>query len=267
MSGVLEGLSVYAFGDSILYGHSRPQTSMLRLMAGRYGWKLSMFARNGATILPGENQILQQIYAAPNDAPDLIVFDGYTNDAYGSKENDPFNKSKGKPDITTRYGVIQGSRAAAFDQDTFCGAFEALLDAMKRKWHKSRIVYLTIHKSGARDFSIQSRLRDLSVKICGQWGVAVADAFVDTELDTRRTEDMSTYIIDGNGSHPNEECCKKFYIPTLTTKLISMLKRERPDGPDAFDLERRKHGRDIYFEPDPSARDGPGIRRKGDGPR
>ena len=234
MSSSLNGLSVYAFGDSILYGHSRPQTSMLRLMAGKYDWKLSMFAKNGATVLPGENQILRQIHAAPNDAPDLIVFDGYTNDAYGSKENDPFNKSKGKPDVTTRYGVIRGSRAAAFDQTTFCGAFEALLDAMKRKWPESRIVYLTIHKSGARDFAIQSRLHDLTVKMCGQWGVAVADAFVDTELDTRRAGDMRTYIIDGDGSHPNEECCEEFYIPMLTAKLTSMLEPERPGSPNAF---------------------------------
>ena len=225
MSGVLEGLSVYAFGDSILYGHNRPQASMLRLMAGQYSWRLSMFARNGATVLPSENQILHQIYTAPNDAPDVIVFDGYTNDAYGSKENDPFNSLGEKLDITARYGAIQGDVAAAFDQATFCGAFEALLDAMKRKWPESRIVYLTIHKSGARDFAIQSRLHDLTVRMCGQWGVAVADAFTDTELDTRRAEDMRAYMIDGSGSHPNEECCKKFYIPTLTAKMISMLER------------------------------------------
>lgn len=234
MSGALDGLSVYAFGDSILYGHSRPQTSMLRLMTGRYGWNLSMFARNGATVLLGEKQILRQIHAAPKATPDLIVFDGYTNDAYGPQESDPFNRAGEKPDVTARYGMIQGGGAAAFDQDTFCGAFEALLDAMKRRWPESRIVYLTIHKSGARDFAIQSRLHDLTVKICGQWGVGVVDAFADTALDTRRTEDMSTYIIDGGGSHPNEECCVKFYIPAITAKLISMLEREKPDCPDAF---------------------------------
>ena len=234
MSGALDGLSVYAFGDSILYGHNRPQTSMLRLMAGQYGWKLSMFARNGATVLPGENQILLQILAAPKAAPDLIVFDGYTNDAYGPRESDPFNRLGERPDITTRYGAIQGDGAAAFDQDTFCGAFEALIDAMKRKWPESGIVYFTIHKSGARDFAIQSRLHDLTVKMCGQWSVAVADVFADTGLDTRRIEAMRTFMIDGNGSHPNKECCVKFYIPAITAELISMLEREQPDGPNAF---------------------------------
>ena len=226
MSSALDGLSVYAFGDSILYGHSRPQTSVLRLMAGQYGWKLSMFARNGATVLPGENQILRQVHAAPKAAPDLIVFDGYTNDDYGSKESDPFNRSGEKPDITARYGVIQENGAAAFDQATFCGAFESLLDAMRQKWPESGIVYLTVHKSDARDFAIQSRLRDLTVEMCGQWGAAVADVFADTELDTRRAGDMRAFMIDASGSHPNEECCAKFYIPTLTAKLISMLKRE-----------------------------------------
>lgn len=229
MSNTLNGLSVYAFGDSILYGHSRPQTSMLRLMAKQYGWKLSMFAKNGATILPSENQILRQIQTAPETAPDFIVFDGYTNDAYGSKESDPFSRSKEKPDVTKRYGVIQSCGAAVFDQTTFCGAFEMLLDAIKRKWPESRIVYLTIHKSGARDFAIQSMLHELTVQMCGQWGVDVADAFTDTELDTRRAEEMRTYIIDGSGSHPNEECCMRFYIPLLTAELSSILERKQRD--------------------------------------
>lgn len=234
MSNVLDGLSVYAFGDSILYGHNQPQTSMLRLMERQYGWKLSMFAKNGATILPSENHILQQVDAAPKAAPDFIVFDGYTNDAYGPKESDPFNRVKGKPDITTRYGVVQGDKGTVFDQTTFRGAFELLIVTMKKKWPESRVVYLTIHKSGGRTFSIQTRLHDLTVRMCRQWGVAVADVFEDTEIDTRRTEDMRTLIIDGSGSHPNEECCLKFYIPTLTAKLISMLEREQPDHPNTL---------------------------------
>lgn len=225
MNTILDGLSVYAFGDSILYGHNQPDTSMLRLMAERYAWKLSMFARNGATILPSENQILQQLHAAPQIMPDLIVFDGYTNDAYGAKGSDPFNEAGEKPDITTRYGIVCGKGRSTFDPATFCGAFETILAAMKQKWPASGIVYLTVHKSGARDFSIQSTLHDLAIEMCREWDVAVADVFTNTELDTRRAGDMQTYIIDASGSHPNKKCCEKFYIPQIIRGLAAILRQ------------------------------------------
>lgn len=228
MNHTLDGKSVYAFGDSILYGHNQPEKSMLRLMAEQYSWKLSIFAKNGATILLSENQVLQQVLAAPEAPPDLIVFDGYTNDAYGPKETDPFNRLGEKTDITARYGVIQGSGAATFDHATFCGAFEELLNTMKQKWSQTGIIYLTIHKSGGRDFSIQSRLHELTVKMCASWGVTVADMFTVSELDTRHAEEMQAYILGGSGSHPNESCCRKFYIPMLSAMLTSLLAQEMP---------------------------------------
>lgn len=223
MVRTLDGLSVYAFGDSIIYGHDQPEKSMLRLMAERYGWNLSIFAKNGATVLPGENQILQQVYAAPVLSPDLIVFDGCTNDAYGPKERDRFNLSGEKPDVTMRYGAVRGKGTAVFDQTTFCGAFEALIHEMRQKWPAGKIVYLTVHKSGARDFSIQSRLHDLTVRMCREWNVAAADPFADTDLDTRRAGDMRTYIIGGDGSHPNQACCEKFYIPVIAKTINTVL--------------------------------------------
>lgn len=223
MNSLLDGKSVYAFGDSILYGHTQPEKSMLRLMAERYSWKLSIFAKNGATILPSPNQILEQIWTAPKIAPNFIIFDGYTNDAYGPKESDPFNIKGAKPDVTARYGFVQG-RGAVFCQNTFCGAFETLIAAMKEKWPQTNIVYLTIHKSGGRDFSIQCRLHDLTIEMCNQWGVFVTDMFMDSNLDTRHTEMMRNYILGGSGSHPNENCCLKFYIPALTAKLSSLLR-------------------------------------------
>lgn len=215
MAHTLSRLSVYAFGDSILYGHNRLKQSMLRLMAARHGWNLSMFAKNGATVLPSKNQILQQVCTAPSATPDLIVFDGYTNDAYGPGERDCFNLTGEKPDITVRYGTVCGKDTTVFDQATFCGAFETLIYTMKQKWPTSRIIYLTVHKSGARDFSIQSRLQDLTVGMCREWNVAAADLFADAELDTRRAGDMQAYIIGRSGSHPNRKCCEKFYIPVI----------------------------------------------------
>ena len=41
-----------------------------------------MCAVNGATICKSDNWILTQVAAVPEEKPDLILFDGYTNDAY-----------------------------------------------------------------------------------------------------------------------------------------------------------------------------------------
>lgn len=212
----LRGKTVYAFGDSIIYGHTAPQESALWLIADQYGMKLSMFARNGATVLPGENQILKQMETAPASTPDFVVFDGGTNDEYGSKGSDRFNSPGEHPDITCRYGQVSGEEPGG---STFCGAFIQLLGTIKRRWPGSKAVFLAVHKSGARDFAIQTQLHKLTVEMCGQWGVTIADLFAVPELDTRDSGQMRDYIIDGWGSHPNLRCCREFYIPAIVRAL------------------------------------------------
>ena len=65
---------------------------------------LEMYAVNGATVVSEDssekedsseetkgNYIIKQIKNAPDEKPDVIVFDGYTNDAYGDPKTDSFN--------------------------------------------------------------------------------------------------------------------------------------------------------------------------------
>ncbi len=219
---VLNGKTVYAFGDSIVYGHKTPATAFMPLISNKYGMKLGQYAKNGATVIKSSNDIITQINNAPAAAPDFIVFDGYTNDAYGSADTDSFNSSGGNPDVTKILGEIQGGTATEFDNTTFCGAFEEILYTMKQKWPDSKPVFVTIHKSGARDFDIQTTLHDLIVRMCEEWDAEVVDMFKDCDLDTRDPAQMSKYIIDGNGSHPNVQCCEEFYIPMVSQKLESL---------------------------------------------
>ncbi|MCH5213119.1 MAG: SGNH/GDSL hydrolase family protein [Oscillospiraceae bacterium] len=210
--------SVYAFGDSIVYGHTAPAQSFMRLIANDYAMKLNMMAKNGATIMPGSNQILTQINNAPAASPDFVVFEGYTNDAYGSAASDPeFNPSGSQRDVTACYGTIDPLEFNNFDTSTFCGSFENTIKTMKDKWgDDTKYVFVTIHKSGARNFEIQTKLRELSVEMCEKWGIAVVDMFEDSALDTRDPSQMSKYMIGGKGSHPNVTACKEFYIPAVT---------------------------------------------------
>lgn len=229
---LLYGRSVYAFGDSIVFGHTKPEESFMQLIAEDYNMDLAMYAVNGATVVNTDssekedaseskesNYIINQIRNASSEAPDMIVFDGYTNDAYGDPETDSFNSKGAHINIMENLGEIQGSDAAEFDNKTFCGGFEEIIYTMKQKWPDTPIVFVTIHKSGGRDWDIQCKLRELAIQMCDEWGVYVADVFNDTSLDTNDPEQMKNYIINGEGSHPNVEACREFYIPVVTAAM------------------------------------------------
>lgn len=235
---ILEGKSVYAFGDSIVYGHNAPKQSFMQMLADDYRLNLTMLAKNGATVVTtdsyakedpeeetSDNYIINQIKNAPSENPDIIIFDGYTNDAYGSRDKDCVNSNGAHINIWEHLGEIQGVGAKSFDTSTFCGGFEKLIYEMRKKWGDTPIVFTTIHKSGGRDWETQCKLRELSLEICRLWGVDTADVFQDTKLDTRDETHMNRYIIDGAGSHPNVSACREFYIPIILKKLGDILSK------------------------------------------
>lgn len=222
IKSVLNYKSVYAFGDSIVYGHNSPNNAFMNLIANKYSMKLTKYAKNGATVIDSGNDIIAQVRSASDVEPDFAVFDGYTNDAYGDSSTDSFNSAGTNPDVTKRLGEMQGSGATEFDSSTFCGAFEEILYTMKQKWPNAKLVFVTIHKSGARDFDIQTQLHDLTVQMCEAWDVAVVDMFKDASLDTRNADEMEKYIINRAGSHPNTVCCEEFYVPMTAQKLIEL---------------------------------------------
>ena len=221
----LNSKTVYAFGDSIVYGHNDPSNAFMNLIANKYNMFLTKGAKNGATVIDSSNDVIAQVNNAPAAAPDFVVFEGYTNDAYGDPATDSFNTGNAA-DVTKILGEAQGSTATTFDNKTFCGAFEELIYTMKQKWPTSKLVFVTIHKSGARDFAIQTTLHDLTVEMCNEWGVEVVDMFKDATLDTRDSAQMAKYIIGGKGSHPNVVCCEEFYVPMISAKLIELAETE-----------------------------------------
>lgn len=210
--------TVYAFGDSIVRGHNDPDSAFMNIIEDDYAIELNKMAVNGATVMKRDNWITEQVQDAPAAQPDFVVFDGYTNDAYGDPATDSFNTSNAV-DVTQNMGKIQGSEATEFDNTTFCGAFEELIYTMKQKWPDAKLVFVTIHKSGARDFGIQQQLVEKTLEICEEWGVTVVDMFNNCELDTRNADEMAQYMIGGKGSHPNLGCVKKYYEPAVVEVL------------------------------------------------
>ena len=214
-NGSLKGKTVYAFGDSIVYGHKYAR-GFVNFTAEREQMILTKYARNGATIGASDLQILTQVKGAAAQSPDYVVFNGGTNDAYAT---------------TVVGAVAAGTDPATFDNTTYAGSLETTISTMHTKWPTARIVHVVVHKLGSRDWDIQLAIRAVTLKICAKWGVTVADVFNDTTLDTRVDAQRVAYTFDnlangfpgtgGTGTHPNIAGITTFYVPTLTAALLT----------------------------------------------
>nr|WSZ12078.1 SGNH/GDSL hydrolase family protein [Streptomyces canus] len=204
----LAGKSVYAFGDSIVYGHVYPH-GFMDVVAEHEGMTLTKFARNGATIGADPHasggQILTQVEQATDIAPDFVIFDGGTNDAQSI------------------------FRDGAYAIGTYAEELEKTLHVMERKWPTARIVYVAAHKLGSRDWDTQVALREVTLQACHKWDIAIADIFGDTTFDTRDDAQRAKYTFDdlvngfpgteGSGTHPNEAGITTFYVPVVSARL------------------------------------------------
>ncbi|MCO1581916.1 SGNH/GDSL hydrolase family protein [Crossiella sp. SN42] len=215
-SGRLKGKTMYAFGDSIVHGHTYAR-SFVNLAAERELMNLTKYAVNGAAIGPGGKQILTQVRNATAQAPDYVVFNGGTNDAELIYNN--------------RYRVgtmAAGFDPATFDRSTYAGSLETTIQAMRTRWPAARIVHVAVHKLGSRDWNTQLAIRSVTLRICAKWGVAVADVFGSSTLDTRNDGHRVAYTFNGlangypgtggTGTHPNL-AGMGFYVPVLTAAL------------------------------------------------
>jgi hypothetical protein len=225
---ILDGKSMYAFGDSIVAGHMYQRASFPDFVGRLEGMTVTKRAVNGATVMPSSNVIVNQLSGAPAAEPDYVVFNGGTNDAY--------------PATLEHLGAVSdGFDPARLDTNTFAGAFENLVAQLKAKYPNADLVYVAVAKLGARDVGVQQTLRDLELAICAKWGVAVADVWaagLDTTDNTQRvkysfdslqpqnglpgTAETTGSWADGTrptGTHPNFPAIERFYEPVLAKTL------------------------------------------------
>jgi lysophospholipase L1-like esterase len=220
-NGRLRGKTMYAFGDSIVYGHKYPR-GFVNFLAERELMTLTKYARNGATIGPAGysgGQILTQVQGAASRSPDYVVFDGGTNDAEAIHDKHLYSIG----------AMADGFDPARFDRSTYAGSLETTISTMRTKWPDARIVYVAVHKLGSRDWNTQLALHAVTLQICTKWGVVVADVFNDTTLDTRIDNHRVAYTFNdlvngypgtgGTGTHPNIAGITAFYVPVLTAAL------------------------------------------------
>lgn len=245
----LAGKNIVAFGDSIVAGHKYETASFVDFVAQKEGMSVQKkYAINGASIMEynsyGGMILTKQIdNANASLAPDYVIFDGGTNDAeYLVNNQDKF----GDKDST--------------DTATFAGAFRATIKALKKKYPSAKLVYVAVHKLGARDADVQAKLHELELAICEDMGVNVSNIYDDTALNTADADMKAKYSFDslssagvpqsgtdGNGTnatgtHPNFKAIEEFYVPTVSATL-----RTAKDTPAEPDEPEVKVGASIDF--------------------
>ena len=119
----------------------------------------------------------------------------------------------------------------SMDTDTFAGAFRKTIDAIQKSWPKATVVYVAVHRLGARERLVQEELHRIQMAICAQMGVVVANLYDECALDTADEGMRRKYSFDvlkdglpapgenPTGTHPNLEAIKEFYVPLVTDVL------------------------------------------------
>lgn len=220
----LAGQKIYAFGDSLVKGHTL-KVGMIDQAAAHEGMILEKYAVNGATIMPtqpddhsyaSDNQIpdvAAQIKLAPAEAPALICFDGLVNDASIGLRIDPI-------------GQLTDSYRGGYDLTTPYGAFENACAQFRQKYPHTQILYVANHHIANNPLALQDQMHDLALAVCQKWSIDVVDVYRDGGINTNIAQMAADYSYngegsdrDGDGTHLNVEGYAKWYAPMIEAAI------------------------------------------------
>ncbi len=209
---------LYGFGDSLVEGHCIG-VGMLDALAKKHGLRYEKYARNGASVIPmeGRPSIIRQIEEASTAMPDLICFNGLTNDSYHSTPQ--------------QLGQLSDSYAGEYDTATFCGAFERICFLLRQKYPDSLIFFVASHKVPGVDMDFQKTLQGAARTVCVKWSIPVIDVFRRGQINTCVEEMREKYSYDtadcltgGSGTHLNAEGYAKWYLPMIEAAVKPYLR-------------------------------------------
>ncbi len=90
------------------------------------------------------------------------------------------------------------------------------------------LLFVRPHRMGRRGEAVQIEYGERAVQICKRHGVAVADLYAESGLDTFLCGHRDKYTCDsynwgiGDCTHPNALGYEKFYMPIIENKLKSL---------------------------------------------
>lgn len=214
--------TILVFGDSIMYGSGNGGKGVGEYLQEKYGFSLSKYCVGGARVgfVKGKSWVVEQVRSAieKGEKPDIIIFDGFTNDC-NSTNGVPLGEKSEGGDI---FKVTQ-------DNDfSFC--FASIVRALNEYFSKAQKLFIRPHKMGRRDAVLQVIYGERAVEICRNYGINVLDLYKDCDLDTFKESDRDEYTTDSYGwgrgdcTHPNALGYEKKYMPLIYNAVENLLK-------------------------------------------
>lgn len=211
----LHGKTIAVFGDSIMYGAGNDSKGAVDLLAEKYGMTVAKYCISGSTMgvrtdspsytVDEAHHIAKQVRNAIADdiSPDIIVFNGGTNDVGG--------------------GITMGTMSEVYTQPVtesyFADGFETVAYLLTNAFVGVPIIYMRAHNMSSRSYTGQVQYGELGNEIARKWGIATVDMYekMNTQLEAYRT----LYLVDY--THPNVAGYNKYYIPALEDYIMSAL--------------------------------------------
>lgn len=193
----LKNKLIYGFGDSLVAGHYNG-IGMLDFVTKKNHMRYQKYAINGATVIPRAPytladmdltvyDIAAQIDRASADVPDLICFDGLTNDSYDS--------------VLEHIGTLSDHYDGNYDATTFIGAFETICYKLRTKYQDSKIIYICAHKMPTRTTISQETLQDCARRTCEKWSIPYVDVYRQGGINTYIDGMRIAYSYNGKDAH------------------------------------------------------------------
>ncbi len=221
------GKRLLVFGDSIMYGSGNHGVGVGEYLAKDLGLELVKYCVGGARCgyYEGKNWIVEQVQEAigKKEQAYYIVFDGFTNDCY---KTDGKNFDVPIGEITQGYDDFDIFKVQK--NFTFSQCFENVLWAFKKYFNGAKVLFVRPHKMGRREEEAQKIYGERAVELCKKWGVAVADIYTESDMNTFIPEVRDKYTFDsynwgrGDCTHPNELGYTRIYMPIIEQKLKNL---------------------------------------------
>lgn len=209
----LLGKSISLNGDSICYGAGYVG-GYGKIIADMFGMTYENRAVGGGTIAAEtytasgaeRHWICRDIANMTTDA-DYYLLEGGVNDA----------------SLDVPLGTLSVGHTATLDETTFYGALESTLKQAVLRFEGKKLGFMTTHYHSSKFRPYEQNNYYHAIKeCCAKWGVPLLDLNILIPSLWSIAELKEKYTKDGDGSHPNEDGYRKYYVPKIIAFLESL---------------------------------------------
>ena len=209
LADYLAGKTLAVFGDSIMAGDGNSYIGVGDIMASKYNMTLHDYSTGGATMGYLDNlhsHIIDQVTTAIGDSitPDVIIFNGGTNDMHGTTPNCPL-------------GTMSDVYTQPASSDEFSNGYESVAYAIKNNWPDALVIYVRDHNTSSRPYDRQISYGERAIDISHKWSIGVVNVY--NIMNSNIAPIQTAYAPDQ--THPNQAGYDTFYIPAIESYIYT----------------------------------------------